>query len=69
MWETIDESLAKHENKEKGEVIKYYSNQLIALGRTSVPEDVASFVSYLASKDSDYMTGQSVIIDGGIQFS
>lgn len=69
MWDTIDESLAKYDNKEKGEVIKDYSEKLIALGRTSVPDDVSNFVSYLASKDSDYMTGQSVIIDGGIQFS
>lgn len=69
MWDTIDESLAKYENKERGEVIKDYSGRFIALGRTSVPDDVANFVSYLASKDSDYMTGQSVMIDGGIQFS
>lgn len=69
MWDTIDESLAKYENKEKGEVIKDYSDKFIALGRTSVPDDVANFVSYLAGKDSDYMTGQSIIIDGGIQFS
>ncbi|UJR06680.1 hypothetical protein I4U23_010966 [Adineta vaga] len=69
MWDLIDEKLAKYENKEKGKVIEEYSSRLIALGRTSVPEDVANFVSYLASKDSDYMTGQSIMIDGGIQFS
>jgi len=39
---------------------------LIALGRVQTPEDVASFVSYLASHDADYMTGQAPIIDGGI---
>jgi NAD(P)-dependent dehydrogenase (short-subunit alcohol dehydrogenase family) len=27
---------------------------------------VAAFVSYLASPDADYMTGQSPLIDGGI---
>ena len=32
----------------------------------AVPADVAAFVSYLAGPDSDYMTGQSVMIDGGI---
>ncbi|HWN31217.1 MAG TPA: hypothetical protein VNP03_00660 [Pseudonocardia sp.] len=31
--------------------------------------DVAGFVSYLAGPDSDYMTGQSVMIDGGIVMS
>ena len=33
------------------------------------PEDVASFVSYLASRDADYMTGQAVMIDGGVLFA
>lgn len=36
-----------------------------SLGRTSTPSDVAGFVSYLAGPDSDYMTGQSPLIDGG----
>lgn len=40
----------------------------IALGRMSQPDDVAAFVSYLAGPDSDYMTGQSVLIDGGMVF-
>jgi meso-butanediol dehydrogenase / (S,S)-butanediol dehydrogenase / diacetyl reductase len=68
MWELIDEELAKHMGLEKGEALKQYS-ELIALGRVEEPEDVAAFVSYLASRDSDYMTGQSVMIDGGIIFS
>ena len=49
----------------EGEALAQYS-QLIALGRVQTPEDVAGFVSYLAGPDSDYMTGQSVMIDGGI---
>lgn len=38
----------------------------IPLGRVQTPDDVAAFVSYLASPDADYMTGQSPIIDGGL---
>lgn len=68
MWDHIDEKLAEHEGLRKGAAIEKYS-ELIHLGRVSVPEDVAGFVSYLASSDSDYMTGQSVMIDGGVQFS
>lgn len=41
----------------------------IALGRTSVPEDVAKLVSFLASRDSDYVTGQTQVVDGGIIFT
>lgn len=68
MWDLIDEKLAENEGLNKGQAIRKYSD-LIHLGRVSVPQDVAQFVSYLASNDSDYMTGQSVMIDGGIQFS
>ena len=39
-------------------------SQLKALGRVEAPEDVASSVSYLASWDPDYVTGQSVMMDG-----
>ena len=53
---------------QKGEAIAKFS-ELITLGRVETPEDVASFVSYLASPDSDYMTGQSVMIDGGVLFA
>lgn len=68
MWDLIDEKLSEHMGVPKGDALKQYS-ELIALGRVETPEDVASFVSYLASKDSDYMTGQSVMIDGGVIFS
>lgn len=69
MWAMIEEKLAILEGKQKEDITKYYSNNVIALGRTSQPEDIANFVSYLASTDCNYMTGQSVLIDGGIKFS
>lgn len=68
MWELIDAGIGELQGLEKGEALEQFS-QLIALGRVQTPEDVASFVSYLASRDSDYMTGQAVMIDGGIIFS
>lgn len=40
----------------------------IALGRLSEPEDVANAVAFLAGHDSDYITGQTLIVDGGMQF-
>lgn len=42
--------------------------QNITLGRLSEPEDVVAGVAFLAGKDSDYMTGQTLEIDGGMQF-
>jgi meso-butanediol dehydrogenase/(S,S)-butanediol dehydrogenase/diacetyl reductase len=42
--------------------------QHITLKRVSEASDVASCVSFLSGPDSDYMTGQAVIIDGGMVF-
>ncbi|KAI0067050.1 NAD(P)-binding protein [Artomyces pyxidatus] len=35
------------------------------MGRTGVPTDVANVVSFLASKESGFITGQSISVDGG----
>jgi NAD(P)-dependent dehydrogenase (short-subunit alcohol dehydrogenase family) len=37
----------------------------IAMGRPGSPEEVASLVAYLASKESSYITGAVIDIDGG----
>ncbi len=65
MWEFIDERMGGYLGLAKGEAKRRYGEQ-IALGRLQQPEDVASFVSYLAGPDADYMTGQSGVIDGGV---
>jgi meso-butanediol dehydrogenase/(S,S)-butanediol dehydrogenase/diacetyl reductase len=67
MWVEIDERFAKLTDVQIGETYKKYV-QGIALGRAEAPDDVAAFVSYLAGPDSDYMTGQAPIIDGGIVY-
>jgi len=38
----------------------------IPLGRFGTPEDVANVVAFLASEDSNYVTGQVIDIDGGL---
>lgn len=68
MWEQIDEGLGKVNGLPKWENFKSNTNN-IALGRTSIPEDAAKLVSYLAGPDSDYVTGQTILVDGGLVFS
>lgn len=38
----------------------------ILKGRAARPEDLQGMALYLASSDSDYMTGQTIMIDGGM---
>lgn len=38
----------------------------IALGRLGLPEDVAGVVAFLAGPDARYMTGQVLVVDGGM---
>lgn len=67
MWEEIDADLGEINKVGKGESMSAMAAG-IALGRVSTGDDVAGLVSYLAGPDSDYMTGQSVLIDGGMLF-
>lgn len=38
----------------------------ISLGRLGEPEEVASVVGYLASDGASYITGQTIVVDGGM---
>ena len=68
MWDLIDERLTTIEGTPRGSALAKQVDNILA-GRVSEPEDVAKLVSYLAGPDSDHMTGQTVLIDGGINFS
>ncbi|EMF0918196.1 acetoin reductase [Providencia stuartii] len=67
MWVEIDERFAEITGAPKGETYKKYVEG-IALGRAQTPDDVAGLVAFLASDDSDYITGQSILTDGGIVY-
>ncbi|UJR12284.1 hypothetical protein I4U23_016461 [Adineta vaga] len=68
MTQTSNEELAKLRGLTVEENVAN-SVRNIPLGRTGQPDDVANVVSFLASKDSDYITGQSILINGGLYFS
>lgn len=53
------------ENGEQAEMFDMVK-QMQAIHRTAEPDDVASVVSFLASEDSCFMTGQTLVVDGGM---
>ena len=66
MWKLIDkgfqeEGLTKREN----EAFETFSSTIL-MGRPSRPGDMVGVARFLASPASDYMTGQSLMIDGGM---
>ena len=65
MWEKIDAEWGALEGRRP---VRAWKRRIAAipLGRPETAEDVAGLVSFLASRDSDYMTGQAVNIDGGL---
>jgi meso-butanediol dehydrogenase/(S,S)-butanediol dehydrogenase/diacetyl reductase len=65
MWEQLDAEWAEIEGWESGEAWKRRTAS-IPLGRPEQAGDVAAVVAFLAGPDSDYMTGQAVVVDGGL---
>ena len=68
MWELIDKELSKINGKPIGQNLKE-NVEGIALGRIETPEDVAKIVSFFAGPDSDYVTGQVLLVDGGMLYN
>jgi meso-butanediol dehydrogenase/(S,S)-butanediol dehydrogenase/diacetyl reductase len=69
LWETLDEQLMElGVSEKKGQAMKDFSAGILR-GRAATPADIVGTALYLASSDSDYMTGQTIMIDGGMVFT
>ncbi|MBM7543780.1 meso-butanediol dehydrogenase/(S,S)-butanediol dehydrogenase/diacetyl reductase [Weissella beninensis] len=67
MWDEIDAAMSKLHDVPLGASLKQYVDG-IALGRGEEPADVANLVSFLASDKANYITGQAILVDGGIKY-
>lgn len=66
LWKKLDEDMAKAGLSEKvGDAWDAFSKANL-IGREGVAEDIIGTALFLASSDSDYMTGQVMMIDGGM---
>ncbi|OBZ71198.1 Diacetyl reductase [(S)-acetoin forming] [Grifola frondosa] len=64
----LDEVLTSKSGEAKGSWMGQAKNRN-AIGRIGAPDDVVGLVSFLASKDSAFITGQSINVDGGNYFN
>lgn len=67
MWVDIDKRFSEITGAPIGETYNKYVGG-IALGRAETPDDVAALVAYLSSDDANYITGQSILTDGGMVY-
>ncbi len=67
MYDSIDEVVTHTEGTPRGSELAKVGAK-VPLGRLAQPEDIAKVVSFLASEDSGYVTGQSIVADGGVYF-
>jgi meso-butanediol dehydrogenase/(S,S)-butanediol dehydrogenase/diacetyl reductase len=66
LWDGLEQDMIdKGVIKKKGEFIESFSASIL-LGYPSKPADLAGIASFLASSDSDYVTGQVIMSDGGM---
>ncbi|MHC4243318.1 MAG: SDR family NAD(P)-dependent oxidoreductase [Planctomycetota bacterium] len=68
MWEQIELDRGRISGLAPGESMKSFIER-IPLKRPGSSEDVAGVVAFLCSPDSDYMTGQTLNIDGGFEMN
>jgi meso-butanediol dehydrogenase/(S,S)-butanediol dehydrogenase/diacetyl reductase len=65
MWVGLNEDIrAIHDQAEDADPMREFATGTL-VGRPASPEELAPFLVYLASPESDYMTGQMYMVDGG----
>ena len=66
LWDGLEQDMIdKGVIKRKGEFIESFSSSIL-LGYPARPSDIAGIAAFLASADSDYITGQVIMADGGM---
>jgi meso-butanediol dehydrogenase/(S,S)-butanediol dehydrogenase/diacetyl reductase len=66
LWEQLDKDLMElGASQRPGQAIAEFSAGILR-GRAASPADITGTTTFLASSDSDYMTGQIMMIDGGM---
>ncbi len=68
MWDQIDRDRSRLMGAQPGDALKSFVEK-VPLLRAGTPEDVAGAVAFLCSPDADYITGQTLNVDGGFEMN
>ena len=68
MWQRMDRDWTALQGVPQGQAWQQRV-AAVPMGRAQTPDDVADLAMFLASPAADYMTGQSINIDGGLMMS
>ena len=60
--------LVEHERQSVANALTELQPKARSIKRLQTPEDLMGTVVFLASSDSDFMTGQTIVVDGGSVF-
>jgi NAD(P)-dependent dehydrogenase (short-subunit alcohol dehydrogenase family) len=64
----IAPGLVQHEGQNAPKAFTDFQLQARSIKRLQTPEDLLGVLVYLASSDSDFVTGQTIMVDGGSVF-
>jgi meso-butanediol dehydrogenase/(S,S)-butanediol dehydrogenase/diacetyl reductase len=66
LWDQLDKEFMKYGLfKKPGDAMKTFCQRVLS-GKPSTVDDIVGLAAFLASSDSDYITGQSIMVDGGM---
>ncbi|MCX2721024.1 SDR family NAD(P)-dependent oxidoreductase [Roseibium salinum] len=67
LWNQLDKDLVEIGMfEEEGQSMDHLAQTMILMKQLSTPDDVKGTAAFLCSGESDYMTGQLIMIDGGM---
>jgi meso-butanediol dehydrogenase / (S,S)-butanediol dehydrogenase / diacetyl reductase len=67
LWDGLDKDLIRAGYRDEPNAVDHLAKTKAILGRVSTPDDLVGATTFLASSRSNYITGQNLMVDGGVR--
>jgi meso-butanediol dehydrogenase/(S,S)-butanediol dehydrogenase/diacetyl reductase len=67
LWDGLDKDLITAGYRQEPNAVDDLARDRAILGRASTPQDLVGATTFLASAKSDYITGQNLMVEGGVR--